>query len=329
MKYAYGFTLIEMMAALSIGMIVALMAGQLYTLSMNTAMNQEFVAQEINHQSFVLPNMISNIRLAGLGIDDSVLDRPNPVGILIDDAQLLRQEAPNNIGRYLTGVSKMGRTNLANVPSEQLTIIYRAPQDMWDCEGNIALGPRRARLKGGEMTWVGGQVVIERYFVQMDDDIMNLRCDAARFIPESIKRDSTRDRKFNQSSSSYINAIIDTDAKDVKRANVIHGLGGQGVIIANHVEGLWIQLGVKMSDGIRLMTVRDYQKSDLDNPIIMVNLAILSRSLLPMSEGDLGLQSFEVFGQKVYLNDNEFKYKRTLHQASIALRNALHEANTP
>lgn len=326
MKHARGFTLIEMMVALFIGVMIALMAGQLYILSMRTAMSQERAAEEINHQSFVLPNMISNVRLAGLGIDGSVLDRPNPMGVLIDADQLSRQETPNNIDRYLTGASRMARANRTNIPSEQLTIIYRAPQDMWDCEGDIALGPRRARLKGGEMAQMDGQVVIERYFVQMDDGVMNLSCDAARFVPESIKRDSTRDRKFSQSSTSYINAIIDADAK---KANVVYGLGGQGVIMASHVEGLWVQLGVKMPDGIRLMTIADYQKSKLHEPIVMINLALLSRSLKPLSDGEASAQSFDVFGKMVHVNESDANYGRQLHQVSIALRNAKHAGDAP
>lgn len=329
MKHARGFTLIEMMVALFIGVVIALMAGQLYILSMRTAISQERAAEEINHQSFVLPNMISNVRLAGLGIDGSVLDRPNPMGVLIDADQLSRQETPNNIDRYLTGVSRAGRVNRINIPSEQLTIIYRAPQDMWDCEGDIALGPRRARLKGGEMAQVDGQVVIERYFVQADDGVMNLRCDAARFAPESIKRDSTRDRKFSQSSTSYINAIIDADAKDTKKANVVYGLGRQGAIMASHVEGLWVQLGVQMPDGIRLMTIADYQKSKIQEPIVTINLALLSRSVTPLSDGEAPAQSFDVFGTMVHINEGGANYDRQLHQISIALRNAKYAGDAP
>lgn len=329
MKHARGFTLIEMMVVLFIGVVIALMAGQLYILSMRTAISQERAAEEINYQSFVLPNMISNVRLAGLGIDGSVLDRPNPMGVLIDADQLSRQETPNNIDRYLTGVSRAGRVNRINIPSEQLTIIYRAPQDMWDCEGDIALGPRRVRLKGGEMAQVDGQVVIERYFVQADDGVMNLRCDAARFVPESIKRDSTRDRKFSQSSTSYINAIIDADAKDIKKANVVYGLGRQGAIMASHVEGLWVQLGVQMPDGIRLMTIADYQKSKIQEPIVTINLALLSRSVPPLSDGEVPAQSFDVFGTMVHVSEGVANYDRQLHQISIALRNAKYAGGAP
>lgn len=329
MKYVCGFTLIEMMVALSIGVMIAFLAGQLYVLSISTAMSQERAAQQINIPSFVLPNIVSNVRLAGLGIDGAVLNNPNPIGVLIDGTQLLGKSVPYNIERYLTSTFKMNDTDRTNIPSEQLTIIYRAPQDMWDCEGNIALGPRRARLENGKMVRVDGQVVIERYFVQADHGIMNLRCDAAHFIPENIRRDSTRDRKFSQSSSSFLNAIIDAKAKITKKANVIYGLGGQGEIIASHVEGLWIQLGVKMSDGVRLMTIDDYQKLGSRKPIVMINLALLGRSSVPLPQNQVSEHSFDVFGKILQLPKHTPNYHRQPYQVGVTLRNTANELDVP
>lgn len=321
MKSVRGFTLIEMMVVLLIGVMIALMASQIYVLSMQTALNQERLANKIDHQAFAMPAVIANIRLAGLGIDEQVLAKPNPIGILIDQAQLTKQSPSNDIEQYLTKSGKSNRNNRTSTPSEQLSIIYRAPQDMWDCEGKMALGPRRVRLKGAKMAQIDGQIVIERYFVKQTDGVMGLRCNAAHFVPEKIVRDGTRDRKFHQSSTSYLSAIIDADAKDKKTANTIYGLHGEGQVIADNVEGLWVQFAVQMPDGIRLMTIDEYKKSAMDMPIVMINLALLSHDAMPLMGDKVGGHSFEVFGKTIALNNKAPNYDRQIYQISVNLRN--------
>lgn len=322
MKHLSGFGLMEMMVALLIGALIVLMAGQVYVASMKGVFSQERTADDINRQIFATDGLAANLRLAGLGIDESVLSYPLPSGILIHQNQLSRQNNNGaNIARYMTGRVHLPNDG-TNLPSDQLTIIYRAPQDMWNCEGEMVLGPRRARLKSGEMAWVDGQVVIERYFIQNDDGVMNLRCDAAKFITENIVRDATRDRRFAQSSTAFINAIIDESAKDTKNANVIYGFGeqNQGQIMAHHVEGMWVRLGVQEGDGVRLVRPSDYDSASL-SPIVSLDVAWLSHSPLTLPSDEMGEWQFEVFGEAVAVRDGVGSHDRRLHQLTVQLRN--------
>lgn len=327
MKAERGFSLIEMLVVLLIGMLIVLMAGQVYVMSMRHALSQERMANGMNQQIFGIEPITSHLRLAGLGINEMVLAEVAPQGILVKEAQLSKQNhQTTSISRYLTRIDHTNKKSYVSLPSEQLTIIYRAPQDMWDCEGEIALGPRRVRLSNGEMAQVDGQVVIERYFVQHDDGVMNLRCDGARFVPERIVRDGTRDRRFERASTSFINAIIDADAKGVQRANTIRGFGGsspsQGEIVASNVEGLWVQFGVQTTEGMRWMNLSEYLTQPM-SPIVMMNVAILSHSGMILTDGEKQVRSFEVFGRTLYLTDTAPNYDRQLHHLSIRLRNVI------
>lgn len=90
-----------------------------------------------------------------------------------------------------------------------------------------------------------------------------------------------------------------------------------------------MQLGVQMPDGIRLMTIADYQKSKIQEPIVTINLALLSRSVTPLSDGEAPAQSFDVFGTMVHVSEGVANYDRQLHQISIALRNAKYAGDAP
>ncbi|WP_323842056.1 MULTISPECIES: PilW family protein [unclassified Moraxella] len=325
MHHLRGFSLIEMMVALFIGALIVLMVGQVYVMSSQNALSQQNVADAINQQVFAFDGMMANLRLAGLGIDGSVLTQATPSGILIHAKQLDGQnKSGENLSAYLTA-SRFIKNAHTNLPSDQLTITYRAPQDMWSCEGEMVLGPRRVRLKSGEMVDVDGQVVIERYFVQNDDGVMNLHCDSAKFIVQNIARDGTRDRRFGQSSTSFMSAIIDDDAKRTKSANVIYGFGGQGggQIIAHHVEGMWVRFGVQTTDGIKLMASGDYDAT-LALPIVSIDLALLTHSSSLINDKDDGVneQSFAIFDKTARLTNHAPKGDRQLHQMSIELRNA-------
>lgn len=314
-----GFSLLEMMVALLIGSVVVLMVAQAYVMSLRGITAQESLTYTMQHQIFAVQSLTDNLALAGLGINDTILSQPMPHGILIHTEQLSYQNhSVPNLASYLTKADTQTKNNRTTMPTHQLTIIYRAPQDMWDCEGEMALGPRNARLKGGAMTPIDGQVVIERYFVQNDDGVMNLRCDAARFVPESITRDGTRDRRLGRGSSAHIKAIIDADSPN-KAANAIINLGGQGDIIASHVESLWVEVGVADGDGIRFMPITEYTNHAKHQPITMMNVAFLGYSPMPSLRD--GARAFEIFGKTVALHPDAPSHDRQLYHFSIPLRN--------
>ncbi|OOR88070.1 hypothetical protein B0181_08945 [Moraxella caviae] len=366
-KSERGLSLLELVVVLAIGAMIVLALTQVLLMGVRSLAVQESSVHAIDTESFALQSMAANIRLAGFGMGDDVL-AVKPASILLDLAQLSWQSVADDasVAMYLSDSSaKTSYANTTDGASDQLTIIYRAPQTMWDCEGKLALGARRVRLASGEMADVAGQVVIERYFVEQAPSLsaqnatqnaqdsartLNLRCDSARFVPERIERDGVRDV---ERSSSYLNAIIDAQAK-TKQANRIYGLGVESEIVASGVEGFWVELGVQLADGVRFVSADEYRalaggywaqarqadgaqnaagdfsddfSDDLNDnsppPIVSVRLALISRAPLSLPSGQQAQTVFEVFGKRKTIADDAPNHKRTLHQTHITLRNAL------
>lgn len=320
LRHLHGFGLIEMLVVLLLSAMIVLMVARLNVISLQSILRQERIADEMDHQVFGVQGLMANLRLAGLGVDDTVLADVMPQGILINPSQLSRQKTPDNISSLLTRVerSRNARTMRA---SEQLTIIYRASLDMWDCEGQIVLGPRRVRLKNGEMAQVGGQVVIERYFVgRHQDGGVGLRCDAGRFVPEEIERDGTRDKKSRQSSPSFLRAIIDRSA-EVQSANQLVGFGDQGEEIVSGVEGLWVQFGVQKADGVELMSINEYVSMPMDNPAPIVSLNVAFLAHLPASSDEQVRPPLELFGKELQMAEVERQHGKSVHTFYVRLRN--------
>lgn len=319
-RHLRGFGLMEMMVVLLLSAMIVLMVARLNVVSLQSVLRQERIADEMDHQVFGMQGLMANLRLAGLGIDETVLIDVKPQGILINSSQLSRQKTPDNISSLLTRVEHGWAAHTVRA-SEQLTIIYRAPLDMWDCEGQIALGPRRVRLKNGEMAQVGGQVVIERYFVgRHQDGGAGLRCDAGRFVPEEIERDGTRDKKARQSSPSFLRAIIDRSA-EVKSANQLVGFGDQGEEIVGGVEGLWVQFGVQKADGIELMSINEYVSMSMDAPVPIVSLNVAFLAHLPASSDEQIRPSLELFGEELQMVEAERQHGKSVHTFYVRLRN--------
>lgn len=58
---------------------------------------------------------------------------------------------------------------------------------MYDCEGKLALGPRRVKV-GGVLEAIDGQIVIERFYLRAPNSKkpteLSLYCDAGKYITE-------------------------------------------------------------------------------------------------------------------------------------------------
>ena len=213
--YQAGFTLIELMISLVLGLIVSAAAIQVYLINVKTSSIQASGSELQDASVFGLQQLEKSIRLANLGNPTTRIDGTTPNGGIVLTGLNIGVPNPNepnpypNTG-YLTrragdsAVGANGWTGISNTntSSDQLTIQYinitGAP--MIDCEGAIA---------------AVNDIVIERYFVRLATSNTSttaikdlvLACDAGRVnkaggIDNSMPANDSR--TFGQAGQEFI-----------------------------------------------------------------------------------------------------------------------------
>lgn len=174
--YSLGFTLIELMISLVLGLLISAAVIQVYIINVRTSTVQQSASEVQDSAIFSLQAIEDHIRVANLGNPISnIKDTTNHGGIVLTAVNLGTSNATE--AKYLTASADStgwtGLSNITGVESDQLTIQYKnvTSSSLFDCEGTeVALG---------SSDWV-----VERYFVRKatggaDTDLV-LACDAGR-----------------------------------------------------------------------------------------------------------------------------------------------------
>lgn len=359
-----GFTLIELMVSLFLGLLVSAAAVQVYMINAKTAGIQSSASELVEDAAFNLPIIERKVRLANLGLADKVAaDQPGS-GIVLTSSNNALKDKDNNLQldnlsnpKDIDGTTKLPKsitvggsavkvplltntgdqsvgtevnewTGASNFSSKsgQLTIQYRAPQDMYDCEGKLALGPRRVAI-GGVQEAIDGQIIIERFYLKAPNSSkpteLSLYCDAGKYITEIM------DDYAEQSKSDKVLP----KSVEFTTNNVIKDFGDVGQEIMSNVDYFDILLATKKDTTLpttpegdrtlRYYTVKDYLAIELDKRPLIVGLkyGLVLRSDNATLTDD-GLSKFKVLGKELTLN-NELskKYLRTVVESYITLRN--------
>ena len=213
--YQKGFTLIELMISLVLGLIVSAAVIQVYLINVKTSSIQASGSELQDASVFGLQQLEKSIRLANLGNPTTRIDGTTRSGGIVLTGVNIGVPNPNEPNPYTdtgyltrragdTAVGLNGWTGISNTNtnSDQLTIQYTnitgAP--MIDCEGATA---------------AINDIVIERYFVRRETNntsagaIKNLvlACDAGRVnkaggIDKSMPE--TDSRTFGQAGQEFI-----------------------------------------------------------------------------------------------------------------------------
>lgn len=157
-----GFTLIELMISLVLGLLIAAAVMQVYVMSIRTNSIQESGSNIQNASIFGLQRLEDGLRLANLGNEHTKINQLTPGGgIVLTNTNLVGIDA-NMMTR-----DNAHPSNIDNVLSDQLTISYRnvSERTMFDCQGN-AINSR--------------DMAIERYFLSGVAPNLHLFCDAGR-----------------------------------------------------------------------------------------------------------------------------------------------------
>lgn len=386
MNSAKGFTLIELMISIVLGLLVTAAAVQLFITGMTSYNMQKSGAEVQENGLFGLEVIAQSLRLAnyhsispiindqtvmgGLVLSSDPADIAVPAGGSIDvpgnleGVRMAGAVVPNGLisrgdgmtvasGNQWTGVSNVTLSTGTAVNSDQLVIQYRAPQDMYDCEGNFVRGPRTVKkdasfteLTDAEKAAAGttvmdntldvdGDVVVERYFLRPDtiansnepNQPLALVCDAGRYVT----KDPTK--------LGANGLLLDSAALN---GNISYGDAGQ--IIMNRVDHFHVLLGVHPgNDRSRLMYYPINQYMNIvvpNNPdgspgprprIVSVQISVLARSMTNSKNKLLDPSgNFTMLDQTVKLksvsNTDSNRYVRQVYAATIAVRNGLGES---
>lgn len=321
MNKQQGFTLIELMISLVLGLLIIAAASQVYVISLRTATVQQAGSSILDANVFGLQQIENNIRMAGLGLSDVAKAGAADSGILAggDKAAAISVLRVNGtkLSSDLISRDGSGPTNTTSNGSDQLTIQYRAPANMRDCEGHLVLGPRTGilDLPGNPVVSIDGQIIVERYFVKNNNGTLELRCDAGLYVSNHIIQDD---------GQGTANATILTGANN--RHN-IHNLNANddGALIASGIDDFQVRFGIASGanhSGIRYVTPTEYQALDPNTAtIITVQLGLLTKGSVPSSDAPES-QVYTILGNDVSMKSDQGQFIRRVYETNIMLRNS-------
>ncbi|WP_080595999.1 PilW family protein [Acinetobacter haemolyticus] len=311
-----GFTLIELMISLALGLIIVAAAIQLFIAGVTSYKLQKAMSHIQDSASLGLNFIVDDIRKANLSAPiPAVNDQIEYAGILV---------STNNIGEKINlncpacfdkpdkeGDSKplksYGEANVKNgttQENDQLLIRYQAPQAGFDCSGS--------ELKKDVF-------VVQRYYVDLTESRRSLRCQAAQYKQ--------------------------TDLNGKNETNKLSLKWGDAQIILPNVDYFAVRYGW-MDGGLNDATSRiqygsldDYSKQSIEKNIdgvlqdVSPNIHAIQIGVLVQSADTAGNQSivkernsraFQVLGSEVEL-DKKYQngHLRQAVNQTISLRNAM------
>jgi len=306
-RYQQGFTLLELMISLVLGLLISAAIIQVFITSQRVDRVQNAGSEIQDSAVFGIQSIEQQLRIANLGNDGVPLNDKTALGGVVLTASTTSGDYNNVITNqelksgYLTRSHDMesngsakkwnGSLSNTNVNSDQLTIQYinTTGQILYDCEGEEVAENDR---------------VITRYFLVEDSVItnenrknLNLNCDAGR-----IASDGTL-TEFMEAGQTVI--------ENVDQFNIRLG-------IKNPVVNAGIE-SYEYSD----MSVKDYMDITSEKPYITnIKVALLTRST--SNSPDDSASKFSIFGAEQGLKEqaNAPKYLRRVYETNTLLRNA-------
>lgn len=303
-----GFTLIELMIAMALGLIVVASATLLFLSGQRNLVLQNSASSLQDDQTFGLSYIASRIRLANLNNSRALVQSNiEKSGIIFNKNNLHSGVTANaNFDSEYASLTTSNESNFTStsgaVKNDQLVIQYRpAEVGGFDCTGR-------------EIT-TRNEYIVERYFVRTDTNAAThetesqekqvLACAAGRYSIPNADEDDEAETPPALGSSFYNN----------------------GEIILRRVELFKVRFLVQDGTSKKYITLEDYKKLTSDYPrVLSVQLAVISRASETTTESAVPMApEFNLWSNfKVTLNsDQPRRYLRTPLVQTVALRNAL------
>nr|WP_313016189.1 PilW family protein [Moraxella sp. CTOTU48841] len=312
----HGFTLVELMISLVLGLLVSAAAIQIYMVSVRTGTTQAGAADLQDVSIFGIQGLEKELRIANLGSTTTLNTTTPGISNNTPDAGIVLSQA-NVMGVSATtfGDNLLTRTGNADNPattgngwkavsgtnqqSDQLTIQYTniTGSDQVDCESfTVSIDAK----------------VIERYFLKAVTDSnsnvigYSLRCDAGRVDPART------------GILAAAPASGDTPA--------IPGFGDAGQEVMTNIDQFKVLLGVQSPAGqLSYLSPAIYNSLATTSPIyrapiVAVKVGIIARSAKPIVASNIPT-NFSLFGVNNVVASNT-SYLRRTYESTTMLRNA-------
>lgn len=310
-----GFTLIELMVAITLGLILVAVAIQMLISGQQNYRIQSSAASLQDSGLFGINYVTKNIRLANHGNAGIINDASLYGGIVLSNqtSSTATPQADGNLKGLKIGTALLSGDNLLSASvnndsafntypkSDQLVIMYQAPMDTFTCDGKKVKGPEKTST-----TYAKGWYVIERYYINKDTakSEANLNCSSSMFIADG----ETVPQTYESQTINAVNTLTTSYAANA------------GEIIAKNIEYMRVQLVVRNTNGTtRTLGVNDYKAiTTLPRPaVIGVNLGWLVRSSEKVAMAEK--TDFKVLDQTITATKDG--YMRQVYTTTIAIRN--------
>lgn len=318
-KNQAGFTLIELMISLTLGLILVAVAIQLLISGQVNYRIQSSASSLQDSGVFGVNYVTKNIRLANHGNAGAMNDESLYSGIVLSNQNsgTATPLADGNLKGLKIGTATLTGTNLISAnqnndsaltsypKSDQLVIMYQAPIDMFTCTGQKVKGPNKTNT-----AYSKGWYVIERYYVNKiaGQNEANLNCSAAMFVANG----ETVPQTYESTTISATDTLTKNYATNA------------GEMIAKNVEYMRVQLITRNSDGsIRTLGIDEYNNIALSDTVkhrpavIGVNWGWLVRSSEKVAM--VNNTEFAVLDKTITVPSDGFM--RHVYTTTVALRN--------
>lgn len=164
-----GYTLVELMVALVLGLIVVLVAVQMLLAGQRSVAFQNAVLNVQDNANIGLNYIVTDLKHTNLNLINRDMRSTGVSGLIVSDSNY-----PANIttNRRLSSTADLNSPSLTEDDSDVLVIQYRPNLAKgYDCEGEAITSPN--------------EVIVQRYFLRRDTNGANfdlaLACDAGRY----------------------------------------------------------------------------------------------------------------------------------------------------
>lgn len=341
-----GFTLVELMIALVLGLLISAAALQVFYTSSVNSRRQEASSQIQDNAIFGFSQMQQHLRRTNYGAkstsahDEFFMNHLTPQGgvVLTAPSGIPTVTVPPTSVSWLQGnlsglvldkkaissdllsssASTESSSNLSIGASDQLTIQYQSGLDgLFDCEGSRI--PKDF-------------YVIERYFVRDE----GLACASAIYDYDENDAGSPTGLDIKEYTVPEVPAVTTPPVAAIPASTKANNLEGNGTIIIPNVDYFRVLLGVSGSTGfatfpdrasIAYMPIPASGSLATDQRIVSLQIGILSRSDNPTAtqqpNSDLSFNILDKTGAT--LNPDAIAgptYLRSVYESTILLRNA-------
>ena len=317
-----GFTLVELMISLVLGLLVSAAAIQIYMVSVRTGTTQAGAADLQDVSIFGIQGLEKELRIANLGSTTTLNTTTPGINNNTPDAGIVLSQA-NVMGVSATtfGDNLLTRTGNADTPattgngwkgvsgtnqqSDQLTIQYTniMGSNQVDCESfTVSVDAK----------------VIERYFLKAVTDSnsnvigYSLRCDAGR---------------VDAAGTGVLAAAPAVPASGTTRGTpAIPGFGDAGQEVMTNIDQFKVLLGVQSPAGqLSYLSPAIYNSLETTSPIyrapiVAIKVGIIARSAKPIVASNIPT-TFSLFGVNNVVANNT-SYLRRTYESTTMLRNA-------